>query len=81
MSILFSIPCLINLQTPQYLSVNPLIDILSDVVVEIRWDGGKHYHQQKEAQIQIFNESRSAGQHILLQIQTKSSDTVTKRDW
>lgn len=34
--------------------------------VEIRWDGRKHYYEQKEAQIQIFNESGSAGHYILL---------------
>lgn len=27
---------------------------------EVRWNGGKHYYEQKEAQIQIFNESKSA---------------------
>ena len=48
--------------------------------VEIRWDGRKHYYEQKEAQIQIFNESGSAGHYILLQMQTQSSGQYDKKE-
>lgn len=48
--------------------------------VGLRGDGGKHYYELKEAQIQIFNESGSAVQHILLQMQTQSSGHRDKKE-